>query len=383
MNFRILGPLEVNDDAGHAIEIAGRQQRLVLAMLLVHRKRGRAPPPPLARCGESSRRRTPSRTSRFTRRACARHSRRSGARPTHLAAVFVHTRAEPARLGGSPASWTSTGSSSWSRRADARSQPASQEQAEADLRDALSVGRGPPLADFAYDGFAQGEIARLEGASTRRSRGADRSRACAEGGPADVTARPTSSSPTTRSGSAGAQTRHACALSRRTEGRRPSRSTTRRAGCSPRKLGLEPSESLRPLHSAVSDYLTLAAPARVPPTSDTTEPPSLDAAAVHPSQQDVARHRRCLAARLRRSWWRFSLDTRSNLCRDPSQPGPNSLVAIDPKTNRVVAEIRLAPDRRASPSLEGTSGLRISTTTRVLASTRGSPPSANRSQTAP
>src|SRR5579862_1397750 len=30
------------------------------------------------------------------------------------------------------------------------------------LREALSLWRGPPLADFAYEGFAQGEIARLE-----------------------------------------------------------------------------------------------------------------------------------------------------------------------------------------------------------------------------
>ena len=37
MDFRILGPIEVDDDDGRAIELGGRQQRLVLAMLLLHR----------------------------------------------------------------------------------------------------------------------------------------------------------------------------------------------------------------------------------------------------------------------------------------------------------------------------------------------------------
>jgi DNA-binding SARP family transcriptional activator len=36
MDFRLLGPLEVYDDEGRAVELGGRQQRLVLAMLLLH-----------------------------------------------------------------------------------------------------------------------------------------------------------------------------------------------------------------------------------------------------------------------------------------------------------------------------------------------------------
>ena len=36
MDFRILGPLEAYDDDGDAVELGGRQQRLVLAMLLLH-----------------------------------------------------------------------------------------------------------------------------------------------------------------------------------------------------------------------------------------------------------------------------------------------------------------------------------------------------------
>jgi DNA-binding SARP family transcriptional activator len=37
MDFRILGPLAVYDDEGRAVSLGGRQQRLVLAMLLLHR----------------------------------------------------------------------------------------------------------------------------------------------------------------------------------------------------------------------------------------------------------------------------------------------------------------------------------------------------------
>jgi DNA-binding SARP family transcriptional activator len=37
MDFRILGPLAIYDDEGRAVDLGGRQQRLVLAMLLLHR----------------------------------------------------------------------------------------------------------------------------------------------------------------------------------------------------------------------------------------------------------------------------------------------------------------------------------------------------------
>ena len=37
MDFRLLGPLEIDDDQGHALELGGRQQKLVLTMLLLNR----------------------------------------------------------------------------------------------------------------------------------------------------------------------------------------------------------------------------------------------------------------------------------------------------------------------------------------------------------
>ena len=45
------------------------------------------------------------------------------------------------------------------------------ERAARKLREALALWRGPPLADLAYEPFAQAEIARLRGAAARRARG--------------------------------------------------------------------------------------------------------------------------------------------------------------------------------------------------------------------
>ena len=37
MDFRLLGPLEIDDDQGQALVLGGRQQKLVLTMLLLNR----------------------------------------------------------------------------------------------------------------------------------------------------------------------------------------------------------------------------------------------------------------------------------------------------------------------------------------------------------
>ena len=37
MDYRLLGPLEIDDDQGHTLELGGRQQKLVLTMLLLNR----------------------------------------------------------------------------------------------------------------------------------------------------------------------------------------------------------------------------------------------------------------------------------------------------------------------------------------------------------
>ena len=59
-------------------------------------------------------------------------------------------------------SLTSTASGLRSRKAARCSRQARQERAAAILRDGLALWRGPPLADFAYEAFAQAPIAQLE-----------------------------------------------------------------------------------------------------------------------------------------------------------------------------------------------------------------------------
>ena len=51
------------------------------------------------------------------------------------------------------------------------------------LREALDLWNGPALADFAYEPFAQGEIARLEELRVARARGAHRGRPRVRGVP--------------------------------------------------------------------------------------------------------------------------------------------------------------------------------------------------------
>ena len=169
MQFRILGEVEVQARRRHRVALGGRKPRAVLAVLLLHANepvsaerlavgavgRGRA--------GAARRRRC-----RSTSRGCARRSAtptcstttpagyRLRVRPGELDAERFEQRVEDGR-----------------RRARGRATP---EQAAALLREALALWRGPPLADLAFEPFAQAEIARLEEQRLRRARGARRGR---------------------------------------------------------------------------------------------------------------------------------------------------------------------------------------------------------------
>ena len=146
LDFRLLGPLEVRDD-GRSLALGGRKQRSLLAILLLHANEavsddlltdglwGERPPKtagPL-QVHVSALRKLLS-AERLERRA-----------PGYL----LHLEPEELDL------------ARFERLcAEARGQEP--EAAAATLAEALALWRGPPLADFAYDYFAQGEIARLE-----------------------------------------------------------------------------------------------------------------------------------------------------------------------------------------------------------------------------
>ena len=337
MDFRILGPLEVNDDAGRALEVGGRQQRLVLAMLLVHRNEvvsvdrlvdalwGEQPP-------TSAVKNVQIHVSRLRKALEAERRTRD-----QRAAVQVHTRANGYVLEVTSGELDAdrfeqlveTG-----RRAHAAEEL---EQAEADLRDALSLWRGPPLADFAYDAFAQGEIARLEElrlAAVEEQIDVE----LALGRHSDVTAR---LYPLVADHPLRERLRASLMLALYRGGRKADalRVYDEARRMLAEELGLEPSESLRRLHSAVlADDPALAAPPRVPPTSD---PPGL---ARSPLPLFTRRNRVLLGvggALLLAAALAVALltVTRDRTSAGIVSVGPNSLVAIDPETNRVVAEI--------------------------------------------
>jgi DNA-binding SARP family transcriptional activator len=154
MEFRILGPLEVLDE-GQRVALAGSKQRALLALLLLHRGEtlgterlidelwGERPPATAAKSVQVL-------VSRL-RKALARAG-------TELIATRergYELRVEPElvdaqrfeRLMGEGRDELAAGHA---------------ESATAALEEALSLWRGRPLDDLAYEPFAQGEIARLE-----------------------------------------------------------------------------------------------------------------------------------------------------------------------------------------------------------------------------
>jgi DNA-binding SARP family transcriptional activator len=152
--FRLLGPLEVSDGTD-PIRLAEGRQRSVLVLLLLHRNEavaserlidalwGEAPPARAAKMLQNH-------VGQVRRALRDRDGRRLQTRG-HAYALQVHEGEldvdrfeELVRAGGE---------------ALARGRPAN---AAARLREALALWRGPPLADVAYEAFAQGEIARLE-----------------------------------------------------------------------------------------------------------------------------------------------------------------------------------------------------------------------------
>ena len=166
MDFRILGPLELRNGSA-PIRLAGARQRGLLALLLIHRNEvvsserlidalwGESPPPTAAKALQNA--------VLQVRRALGEHA---GALRTERGGYVLRVepgeldadRFEPLRAAGRAA-------------LDAGDHAAAAKR----LREALALWRGPPLADLAYEAFAQPEIARLEErARSRRSRTASR-----------------------------------------------------------------------------------------------------------------------------------------------------------------------------------------------------------------
>jgi DNA-binding SARP family transcriptional activator len=147
LDIRVLGPLEVEGDRG-PLSLGGQKQRALLGLLVLHAGRVVATDKLLDELwGEH-----PPRTAATSLQNMVSQLRKT------LGHDRVETRAPGYRLNASPEE-TDLG------RFDRLVSDARQLRGEAranTLRTALALWRGPPLADFAYDAFAQGEIRRLE-----------------------------------------------------------------------------------------------------------------------------------------------------------------------------------------------------------------------------
>ena len=150
MDFRILGPLEIADD-GRPVAVEGHKPRALLAILLVHANEvvppdrlidelwGEAPPP----------------TASKTLQAHISRLRKSLDGTLETRGRGYVLRVEPGRLDAHAFEELLE----QGRRQLAGGHPAA---AHDSLEQALGLWRGPALADFAYEPFAQAEIARLD-----------------------------------------------------------------------------------------------------------------------------------------------------------------------------------------------------------------------------
>ena len=153
MYFQLLGPLEVSDQ-GRSVVVGGGKRRSLLALLLLHANEVVSAERLIDELwGE--------RAARDRRaRSCRSTSPSSGA--SCSARTGSLTRAGGYVLRSGRTTSTSCASSGHSPRASGARRPASRRARPRCCAKALALWRGPPLADFSYEPFAQREIARLE-----------------------------------------------------------------------------------------------------------------------------------------------------------------------------------------------------------------------------
>lgn len=147
LDLRVLGPLEAHGDSG-PIHLGGQKQRALLSLLILNARRVVATERLLDELwGER-----PPRTAATSLQNMVSNLRKA------LGPERLETRPPGYRLVVDEAE-TDVGRF---ERLVAQARELSGEPRSRTLSAALSLWRGPPLADFAYEAFAQGEIRRLE-----------------------------------------------------------------------------------------------------------------------------------------------------------------------------------------------------------------------------
>jgi DNA-binding SARP family transcriptional activator len=159
MEFRILGPLEALEE-GRVVALGGSRQRALLAVFLLHRGETLSTDRLIDELwGE----RAPATAAKTVQVYISRLRKALAGGDGNGSAGVVATREHGYELELDP---ERLDAHRFERLvAEGRSELAAgrPERAAAALEEALSLWRGPPLADLAYEPFAQGEIARLEG----------------------------------------------------------------------------------------------------------------------------------------------------------------------------------------------------------------------------
>jgi hypothetical protein len=159
MDFRLLGPLEVTATVGCSSSAQSEGTR--------------APGSPAAACEPGGLFRCAGRPALGRRPA---RNRRQGSPGLRISAAEGARSRRPRHQGTGYFVRVAPGQLDLHRFEELVTQAQGAEPATASvlLREALSMWRGAPLADFAYETFAQAEIARLEELSARRHRAARR-----------------------------------------------------------------------------------------------------------------------------------------------------------------------------------------------------------------
>ena len=152
MDFRILGPLEVHGDSG-PIDVRGRKPRAVLAVLLLHKNE-------------------PVSAERLAVALWGREAHASAIRTVHVNVSrlrkalsngdILTTTPAGYRLRVLPGELDADRFAGLVEDARVAMRRGQVEEAGTLLREGLALWRGPPLADLAFEPFAQTEIARLE-----------------------------------------------------------------------------------------------------------------------------------------------------------------------------------------------------------------------------
>jgi DNA-binding SARP family transcriptional activator len=151
IEFRVLGPLEVVD-GDHLLALGSPRQRALLAVLLVHRDE----PMSLDRLiDELWGERAPASAIKIVQGYVSNLRKVLGDGPLVTHGRGYVLRIPPGQLDADRFEALVAEGRRAMRDGDART-------AVVRLREALALWRGPPLAEFAYESFAQSEIARLE-----------------------------------------------------------------------------------------------------------------------------------------------------------------------------------------------------------------------------